>query len=441
MLRVSVAARPLSLLQPTSARQLPHCRRAASSAAPAAAASLEELLQQHRIAPSAPLAADALGRLPSRLAFLQGLGVPDAAVAAVVRRNPSVLSTEPQALSPGLDYLLSLGVADLGGSVRRAPDLLGCSVRRDLGLKVAILQSLGVRDIARYLSRNPRLVSIDVERQMRPAVGRVLEQLPTVGLNAEAIAPRIEYYRSLGVPRLGRFLSRHPPLLAYSLEANVQPKVAWLKEQGFGDVPTLLSRSVGLLPRQIGDIEHFPRILNYSVEHLTLRHDFLAAAGKAGAHGLTRTYRSSPHTFATKLAKRSLDEFEAFVARRASTRGPHRRAADAFLARYEGEGAKDDQRRAAVAAARSRLDGLLEAARKAAPAIRLSFPPLSVLSRAKQYLQCQCAPKAKRQNPVPFVPSCAVEKSFSGIVSELACAAEGGGVHGAKCLAVLAGVA
>ncbi|EOD15227.1 hypothetical protein EMIHUDRAFT_459346 [Emiliania huxleyi CCMP1516] len=386
MLRVSVAARPLSLLQPTSARQLPHCRRAASSAAPAAAASLEELLQQHRIAPSAPLAADALGRLPSRLAFLQGLGVPDAAVAAVVRRNPSVLSTEPQALSPGLDYLLSLGVADLGGSVRRAPDLLGCSVRRDLGLKVAILQSLGVRDIARYLSRNPRLVSIDVERQMRPAVGRVLEQLPTVGLNAEAIAPRIEYYRSLGVPRLGRFLSRHPPLLAYSLEANVQPKVAWLKEQGFGDVPTLLSRNpsllsmpveaslapklallLGPLGRQIGDIEHFPRILNYSVEHLTLRHDFLAAAGKAGAHGLTRTYRSSPHTFATKLAKRSLDEFEAFVARRASTRGPHRRAADAFLARYEGEGAKDDQRRAAVAAARSRLDGLLEAARKAAP--------------------------------------------------------------------------
>ena len=50
----------------------------------------------------------------------------------------------------------------------------------------------------------------------------MLEQLPTVGLNAEAIAPRIEYYRSLGVPRLGRFLSRHPPLLAYSLEANVQ---------------------------------------------------------------------------------------------------------------------------------------------------------------------------------------------------------------------------
>mmetsp|Transcript_37216 Transcript_37216/g.117012 ORF Transcript_37216/g.117012 Transcript_37216/m.117012 type:complete len:289 (-) Transcript_37216:383-1249(-) len=246
MLRVAFAA--------ASAKRLPHCRRAASSAAPAAAASLEDLLQQHRIAPSAPLAADALGRLPSRLAFLQGLGVPDAAVAAVVRRNPSVLSTEPQALSPGLDYLLSLGVADLGGSVRRAPDLLGCSVRRDLGLKVAILQSLGVRDIARYLSRNPRLVSIDVERQMRPAVellssipelevGRVLEQLPTVGLNAEAIAPRIEYYRSLGVPRLGRFLSRHPPLLAYSLEANVQPKVAWLKEQGFSDVPTLLSRS------------------------------------------------------------------------------------------------------------------------------------------------------------------------------------------------------
>ena len=61
--------------------------------------------------------------------------------------------------------------------MRRAPDLLGCSVRRDLGLKVAILQSLGVRDIARYLSRNPRLVSIDIERQMRPAV-ELLSSIP-----------------------------------------------------------------------------------------------------------------------------------------------------------------------------------------------------------------------------------------------------------------------
>jgi mTERF domain-containing protein len=119
-------------------------------------------------------------------------------------------------------------------------------------------------------------------------------------------------------------------------------------------LPTL-DLLLGALGRSIDEIERFPRIFNYSIETLSLRHDFLTEAGKTGRHGLTRTYRSSPYTFATKLAGRSIHEWEAFLRQRALHRAGSPRAADIFYARQAAATAKDESRRAAVQVERERV--------------------------------------------------------------------------------------
>lgn len=57
-------------------------------------------------------------------------------------------------------------------------------------------------------------------------VGRVLNRIPTIAFNAPYLRKRIDFLTVLGVKKLGRVLSRHPNLLAYSVEDNMQRKVS-----------------------------------------------------------------------------------------------------------------------------------------------------------------------------------------------------------------------
>jgi len=57
-------------------------------------------------------------------------------------------------------------------------------------------------------------------------VGRVLNRIPTIAFNAPYLRKRIDFLTGLGVKKLGHVLSRHPNLLAYSIEDNMQRKVS-----------------------------------------------------------------------------------------------------------------------------------------------------------------------------------------------------------------------
>jgi hypothetical protein len=57
-------------------------------------------------------------------------------------------------------------------------------------------------------------------------VGRVLNGIPTIAFNAPYLRKRIDFLTALGVKKLGRVLSRHPNLLAYSVEGNMQRKAS-----------------------------------------------------------------------------------------------------------------------------------------------------------------------------------------------------------------------
>eukprot|EP00967_Tisochrysis_lutea_P083878 scaffold116949_cov32-Tisochrysis_lutea.AAC.4 len=142
---------------------------------------------------------------------------------------------------------------------------------------------------------------------------------------------------------------------------------------------------LGPLGRTVGEIERFPRIFNYSIELLTLRHDFLVESERNGKFGLTRIYRSSPYTFATKLAGRSIDEWEDFLARRAHHRVGSPRAGDRYLARMAEANAKSDARRMAIQHERERVAKLVQEYGASAAA----DSPAEAVESVKQMLEPQ----------------------------------------------------
>ena len=61
--------------------------------------------------------------------------------------------------------------------------------------------------------------------------------------------------------------------------------------------------------RSIEEIERFPAVLAYRLQHLEMRHAFLEKHGVTGKP-LSRMYRSSHYTFCTKLAKQPLQHLD-----------------------------------------------------------------------------------------------------------------------------------
>jgi len=219
--------------------------------------------------------------------------------------------------------------------VERAPLLLGCDITRDLQRKVVILQTLGLKKVAKWVSRNPELVHVDLEEDMRPAVvllrsvhGLKLPRvLPLLGWwhykDVAGLQAQLDFIAGLvGADKLGAVVSKNARLLT-ATRANIELKVEFLKSAGFGDVGALVAKEPSLvmmareslepklqfllkdMGRSIEEIEGFPAVLNYSLQHLEMRHAFLEKHGVTGKP-LSRMYRSSHYTFCTKLAKQPL---------------------------------------------------------------------------------------------------------------------------------------
>ena len=316
---------------------------------------------------------DAIGTLPeataleARLGFLQSIGVPS--VANAVRRHPPPVHCEVEDMKPRLEYLLSLGIHEVGPMVERVPLLLSCDIRQDLQRKVVILQTLGLTKVARWLARNPELVHVDLEEEMRPVVVLLRSvqglKLPRV-LNslgwwhykdAAGLQAQLDFLGGLvGGDKLGAVVSKNPRILTATrtnveLKASLQPaacspwlasrpprgptqcapldsQVEWLKSAGFGDVGALVAKEPKLvmmareslepklqfllkdMGRSIEEIERYPMVLTYGLQHLQTRHAFLARHSVAEKPSLGRMFRSSLFSFCTKLAKQPLQHLD-----------------------------------------------------------------------------------------------------------------------------------
>jgi len=318
-------------------------RSAAASPSPA----LAKVLEKHALPEDAvPPTADPKA-VEQQLRFLELLGVPRGeGVGLALRRHPGLIDVDPATVAaPRIEYLLAMGVHQIGSMVRVVPQFLDCDMDM-LHKKVTILQLLGVRNIARYISRNPTILALDIGTQIKPAiqymrtieglnVAKVIEAVPASYALAppEKMAARVEWFRSeLGIDNVGKLLSQEPRLLTFSIADNIGPKVEFLRAQGFSDVGALLARRPqlfclsledALAPRlayltgemglSVEDVARFPTALGYSLDFIRRRHRYLALHGRYGQIGLGRILRSADHEFAVKLAQRTLVEFSQFL--------------------------------------------------------------------------------------------------------------------------------
>lgn len=335
---------PMQRLLGRTLARVARLRRPLSSTAPAS--SLSHLLEQHGLPPTAvPPAADAAA-IERQLRFLKVLGVPD--VARAVERDAQLLERDPRESVPHIEYLLGLGIADLGPIVGRCPQLLSCDITNDLHRKVAILQAIGVRQTGRFVASCPNFAILDVEADMRPPieylrsipgldVGKVVNFLPSVVFRGQPVGfeTTMAYLvEEAGVPRkrLGQLINRWPQVLSCSLEAAIKPKVEWMRSVGMDDIGKALVRNPRMLgcalpalqakhafivdvwKREVKELEVFPQALTYSLDYLRKRHGFLQAVGRESKGNLHRVLRTADLLFATKLAGRTVVEYQRFVA-------------------------------------------------------------------------------------------------------------------------------
>ena len=336
MRRAALLWRP-ALLRPVQ-------RRLSSAAPSASSPTLSELLEQNGLPTSAVPATADPAAVGQQLRFLKTLGVPSLSIA--VDRDPQLLTRDPRSSEPNVEYLLSLGVTDVGGIVGRCPQMLTCDVNADLHRKVAILHALGVRRIARFVEKNPNFALLDVDTELRKQIeylrtlpgldlGKVFDIAPTVfGRDQELVQAVAEYLvDEIRVPqdRVGKTLNKYPQLLAMRVDA-IQSKVEWFRSVGIEDVTRLIMRHprvlgcavatlqekhdfiVNVWKRDVQQIAGFPQALTYSFDFLRKRHGFLHAAGKADQGRLHRLLRTADQLFATKLAGRTVEEYQRFVA-------------------------------------------------------------------------------------------------------------------------------
>ena len=105
---------------------------------------------------------------------------------------------------------------------------------------------------------------------------------------------QVDWLRSAGFVDVGAAIAKEPRLPLMSLD-NLESKLQFIiKDMG----------------RTVEEVERWPQVLNYTRDHLSKRHAFLARHGCADKHSLGRMYRTSLFSLCTRLAGQPLQHLE-----------------------------------------------------------------------------------------------------------------------------------
>jgi len=134
-----------------------------------------------------------------------------------------------------------IGTKDLGKVIAAYPSVLLLNATEQI-LPVAsyLMDGLGIweDDLARVLHLYPTLLGMPisdmekvvdfileqgVERENLPSIFRSFPSLLTLDIEKDML-PVIDFLRSIGIKNVGRFISRLPPILGYSVDRELKPK-------------------------------------------------------------------------------------------------------------------------------------------------------------------------------------------------------------------------
>uniref|UniRef100_A0ACD5YK27 Uncharacterized protein n=1 Tax=Avena sativa TaxID=4498 RepID=A0ACD5YK27_AVESA len=237
------------------------------------------------------------------LAFLAGLGLSSAHVAAVVAKDPQFLCAKLQTtLAPIAAGLKGLGLSnsEIGRLVSLAPVNFRCkSVVSNIQYYLSLFGSY--EDVLRAVKRGPYLLSFDLENAVKPTVAYLqecglgvrsiaqllIDQPWVVGTKPERLQEMVASAEALGVPR-GSVMFRHAlRAVAFLSQEKIAAQVENLKTAfrwsdaevriALCKAPMLLVRSKEIMQRrseffisEVGldpaYIAHRPVMLSYSLE-------------------------------------------------------------------------------------------------------------------------------------------------------------------------------
>ena len=132
--------------------------------------------------------------------------------------------------------------------------------REDLGLAVQTFPKLLDYDFMKIKHVVDFLLSIEVDAEELPSILRSFPATLFLDVN-EDIMPVVDFLRGIGVRNIGRFITRLPPVLGYSVERDLKPKWSFLRE---------------VCQFDHFEVVRFPAYFSYPLERVTkMRYEYL----------------------------------------------------------------------------------------------------------------------------------------------------------------------
>ena len=137
------------------------------------------------------------------------------------------------------------------------------------------MEKLGVTDISKVVTRHPNILAYSIE---------------------DTLQPHVDYLKELGVTDIGKVVTKLPQILALSIEGNLEPTVDYLTNECYAT---------------ISDIEQNPALVGYSLDkRIKPRHAFLQTKGVEVGYDITVGTMLVPND--RRFAKSDYDEWMSF---------------------------------------------------------------------------------------------------------------------------------
>jgi len=176
--------------------------------------------------------------LPAASYLMNDLGIWEDDLPRVLQLFPTLLGMETAQMECVASYLISLDVApeNLASIFRSFPALLTLDVEKDMAPVVEFLRSIGIANVGRFISRLPPVLGYSVERELKP---------------------KWEFVKSIFVD--ARFeITRFPAYFSYPLERVIKTRFEYLKEVKRVPIPLVALDQV----LRYGDADFAKRVAN-----------------------------------------------------------------------------------------------------------------------------------------------------------------------------------